>query len=103
MYDDVSDIIRFTGEIGCVDVFVDNKLYHKAIIMSILNIGELAKQLPDEYRLLHLEIPWKKIMGMRDIAAHGYHKMDDDIIWDTAVNSIPMLADFLEKQLGEFR
>ena len=36
---------------------------------------------------------------MRDIAAHGYHAMDDDIIWDVVKHSIPDLANFIENQL----
>ena len=69
--------------------------------MSVLNIGELAKTLPQEYKEEHSSIPWKKIAGMRDIAAHGYHIMNDNIIWDVEMHSIPELLEFLEKQLAE--
>ena len=67
--------------------------------MSILNIGELVKKLPEDYKISHDEIPWKQISGMRDIAAHGYHVMDDDIIWDVVTHSIPDLVGFLRVQL----
>jgi len=100
MLDDTLDTIKFAEEIGNIDAFSSNKLYRKAIIMSILNIGELAKNLSPEYKLIHNEIPWKKISGMRDIAAHGYHVMDDDIIWDVVTTSIPDLARFLQGQLS---
>ena len=101
MLDDSLDVIRFTGEIGNADAFAANRLYRKAIVMSILNIGELSKNLPLEFKLTYNDIPWKKIAGMRDIAAHGYHVMDDDIIWDVAVKSIPELADFLQVRLKD--
>ena len=101
MLADASDAIRFAKEIGSVDAFSTNKLYRKAIIMSILNIGELAKTLPQEFKDTHNKIPWRKISGMRDIAAHGYHVMDDDIIWDVVTNSLPALVQFLHKQLDE--
>ena len=100
MLDDALDVIKFTGEIGTADAFTDSRLYRKAIVMSILNIGELAKTLPEEFKSAHSIIPWKKIAGMRDIAAHGYHVMDDDIIWDVVVNSIPELADFIKARLN---
>jgi len=100
MLEDASDAMRFAEEVGNAEAFTDSKLYRKAIIMSILNIGELAKNLPQEFKAAHAEIPWKKIAGMRDIAAHGYHVMDDDIIWDVVTRSIPDLARFLQKQLA---
>ena len=67
MLEDVLDAMRFAKEVGNVDDFSSNKLYRKAVIMSILNIGELAKSLPPEFKIVHNEIPWKKISGMRDV------------------------------------
>ena len=100
MLEDAQDAINFAAEVGDVDAFSSNKLYRKAVIMSILNIGELAKNLPQEFKSAHNDIPWRKITGMRDVAAHGYHVMDDDIIWDVVTNSLPDLMQFLQKQLG---
>lgn len=101
MLDDALDVMQFVDEIRNVDAFAASRLYRKAVIMSILNIGELAKKLPQEFKSVYKEIPWKKIAGMRDIAAHGYHEMDDEIIWDVAVHSIPELAHFLKIRLVE--
>jgi uncharacterized protein with HEPN domain len=69
--------------------------------MSIINIGELTKRLPDEFKSEHTEIPWRKISGMRDIAAHGYHTMDEEIVWDVVQNSIPALLAFVENYLSQ--
>ena len=98
MLEDALDIVRFVGEIKDQDALSGNSLYRKAVIMSILNIGELAKKLPDEFKASNSQIPWKKISGMRDIAAHGYHVMDDEIIWDVATHSIPELVEFLQNR-----
>ena len=99
MLEDAQDAVRFADEIGTSEAFASNRLYSKAVVMSILNIGELTKQLPQEFKSEYDEMPWKQISGMRDIAAHGYSEMDDDIIWDVVKNSIPELVRFLEKQL----
>jgi uncharacterized protein with HEPN domain len=99
MLEDAKDAVKFAKEVGNVGAFATNTLYRKAVIMSILNIGELAKNLPQEFKTTHSEIPWRKISGMRDIAAHGYHVMDDDIIWDVVENSMPELIRFLKRQL----
>ena len=102
MLENAIDAINFADEINNVVAFTNNHLYRKAIIMSILNIGELTKQLPQEYKSTHNVIPWKQITGIRDIAAHGYHEMDDDIIWDVVTYSIPELKKFLETQINNF-
>jgi len=99
--EDAQDAIKFAHDIGSVDELSSNRLYRKAIIMSILNIGELTKQLSQEYKSEYNEIPWKKISGMRDIAAHGYNEMDDDIVWDVIKHSIPELESFIIQQLNK--
>ena len=101
MLEDAQDAINFANEAGIIDVFSSNKMLYKAIVMSILNIGELTKHLPQEYKAAHVEIPWKNISGMRDIAAHGYHTMNHKIIWDVVKNYLPDLAKFLQNQLDE--
>jgi len=99
MLRDANEAIMFASEIDSADALASNPLYRKAIVMSILNIGELTKKLSPEYTQMHKEIPWKKISGMRDFAAHGYHVMDNEIIWDVVSYSLPGLVDFLHTQL----
>jgi uncharacterized protein with HEPN domain len=101
MQEDAQDAIKFADEAGSADALASNRLYRKAVVMSILNIGELTKHLPDDFKSENSNIPWKQIAGMRDIAAHGYSEMDDDIIWDVVTHSIPELAAFIDKQLSE--
>jgi len=101
MLEDAQDAIKFASEAGSVDVFSSNKMIYKAVVMSILNIGELTKHLPQEFKAKHNEIPWKNISGMRDIAAHGYHTMNHKIIWDVANNYLPSLAAFLQSELDK--
>ena len=99
MLEDAQDAIKFANEAYDISMFSSNKMIYKASVMSILNIGELTKQLPQEYKAAHNEIPWKSISGMRDVAAHGYHVMNHKIIWDVVKNHLPELVQFLEKQL----
>ena len=99
--DDTQDAIKFANEAGSIEIFSSNKMIYKAVVMSILNIGELVKHLPQEYKTAHTKIPWKSISGMHDIAAHGYHTMNYKIIWDVVINYMPDLADFIKKQLNQ--
>jgi uncharacterized protein with HEPN domain len=97
MIDDARDAIDFAKQAGSFEVFSQNPLYCKAIIMSIINLGELTKQLPDDFKSAHSDIPWRQISGMRDVVVHGYHRIDKEKAWNTINSSIPKLLTFLEK------
>ena len=75
--------------------FVTNLLVRKAVCMSLINIGELVKTLPNEFRDNNPEIPWKRIAGLSDLAAHKYHQLDWEAVWNVAINRIPELIDFI--------
>ena len=74
------DIFDFVRDMELED-FLSNKLVRNAVGMSLINIGELVKALPIEYRNDHPEIPWKRIAGMRDLAAHKYQTLDMVAVW----------------------
>ena len=46
-----------------------------------------------------MRLPWKQIKGMRDIIGHGYGTIDNEIVYNTAKESIPELNDYCSKLL----
>lgn len=82
------DIFDFVRDMELED-FLSNKLVRNAVGMSLINIGELVKALPIEYRNDHPEIPWKRIAGMRDLAAHKYQTLDMVAVWNVVQDRIP--------------
>lgn len=76
--------------------------YKDSISMKIFQIGELANHLTDEYlEMTKNEINWNAIRGMRNRFAHGYGKMDIEKIFYTAVEDIPIVKEFLVRELNE--
>lgn len=71
-----------------------------AISMFLLQIGEIANGLTETTRIVS-PVPWSLIRGLRNRIAHGYDDMNQEIIYDTAVNDIPKLKEFCEKFLKE--
>ena len=63
-----------------------------AILMNLHVLGEAVKQLPEDFRERHSNIPWRLIAGMRDFVAHAYFALDLDLLWDTIQNDVPTLA-----------
>ena len=69
MLDEIKDIESFI--IGrSPDALLDDRMCQKAIVMSLINIGELSKSFTDKYLEAMPEIPWKAIRGFRNITAH---------------------------------
>ncbi len=71
--------------------------YRNAIAMSLLQIGELVKHLSTDFLEIHKDIPWRKIMRMRDYFAHHYWAVDYHLVWSTSTDNIKTLKEYLEK------
>jgi len=71
--------------------FASDAYAQHALTMAILNIGELAKSLDSDYRAEHDSIPWQKVIGFRNVAAHGYDGLDMEIVWNTIEKDLPEL------------
>ncbi|HEY4514587.1 MAG TPA: DUF86 domain-containing protein [Candidatus Paceibacterota bacterium] len=77
--------------------FVNSIVTQDCVVRRIEIIGEAANNLPEDFQKEHPEIAWRKIVGMRNILAHEYFGVDLKVVWDTAVNKIPVLKEELSK------
>ena len=75
--------------------FVADERTVRAVCMTLINIGELVKNLTPELKEAHREIPWRAISGMRDITAHKYQTLRKEDVYSTCTDDIPVF----EKQL----
>ena len=78
----------------------DEKL-KRALGMTVINIGELVKNVTEETRKEHSNIPWKVIAGMRDITAHKYQTLRMEEVFKTVKDDFPELRIELENILNE--
>ena len=61
----------------------------RAICMTVINIGELIKNLTDDFRKNQQNIPWKEMAGLRDITAHGYFTLRMPDVWEFVATELP--------------
>jgi len=78
-------------------IFFSDKDYFNSVCMSLLQVGELSHHLTTEFTNAHAEIPWKNIIGLRNVVVHGYGQLDMETIWATVTSDIP---DLYRKCLG---
>ena len=85
-----------------IEIFKNDNDYKDSLSMKIFQIGELANHLSDEYlEQTKNEINWNAIRGMRNRFAHGYGKMDINKIYYTAIEDIPVVEEFINKELNK--
>ena len=87
---------------GCsLAEFLDNEMLKRAVCMTVINVGELVKNLTEDCRLSHPEVAWKNIAGFRDIAAHKYQTLRREDVYETTVTDFPDLQLKITKILAE--
>jgi uncharacterized protein with HEPN domain len=82
---------RQTGEITG-EAFLQDPDVQDATAYRLLAIGEAAKDLDDDLKTRHPYIPWRQILGMRNILAHEYFTRESEIIWEILQVGLPELA-----------
>ena len=93
-------ISRFAGGLTQSDLIQDEKTYD-AIVRNLEIVGEASKHVPDEIREQLSEVEWRKAAGLRDMLAHVYFGIDNDILWDIVQNKVPQLAEAVRSILNK--
>jgi len=83
-------VLRFTEDVTFKQFTHDEEKYD-AILRNLEVIGEAVKHIPDDIREQYPDIKWRKIAGFRDIVAHQYFGVSDDLVWDIVQNQIQPL------------
>jgi uncharacterized protein with HEPN domain len=73
--------------------FLGDDLVRSAVLQKLSVIGEAAARVGEETKATHPEIPWKQARGMRNLLIHSHFSVDWDVVWTTATDSVPRLAD----------
>lgn len=82
-----------------LDEFVGNEQLKRAICMTVINVGELVKNLTDACRKNYSTLPWKAIAGFRDIAAHKYQTLRMADVYETVKQEFPIFYVEIDKIL----
>jgi uncharacterized protein with HEPN domain len=61
------------------------------VAMSLFQIGELANHLSKELTKDYSDVAWVKIVGLRNVIAHGYGTLTYPKVWDISDNYIQEL------------
>jgi uncharacterized protein with HEPN domain len=97
-------VLDRTRKISTVDDFLSTPWGMDMLDVACIRleaVGETLKSIDkhSEGRLLskYPSIPWKKIMGMRDVIAHHYFEVDAEVVFNIVKNSIPPLLEVIKQ------
>ena len=94
----ISEIVIGADMLGVTTLpeFLQDEKLKRAISMTVINIGELIKNITEDTRVKHKQIPWKAIAGMRDLTAHKYQTLRMEDVYNTVRDDFPSLKSELE-------
>ena len=93
-------VIEFTDAMDQAAFVADARTYHAAL-HNLALLGEAATHIPEPVRDSHPDIPWRSIVGARNVIMHQYLGTDDNLIWVMVIRSVPDLVPRLQGLLAE--
>ena len=63
------------------ETFLAKDYLQDAVIRCLEILGEATKRLSPDLRLLHRDVPWRAMAGMRDVLIHAYDQVDLEEVW----------------------
>jgi len=100
MLDAAHAILNFT-EGKSFEQYLQDRMLQLAVERALEIIGEAAHNVSLDFRLKHSEIPWKGIIGQRNVLAHEYGAIKQDLIWEVVTDHLPDLAVKLEHMVPQ--
>lgn len=83
--------------------FLRSKLVQDAVIRNFEIIGEASNNIEKRYPEFvkaHPELPLSSAYQMRNAVAHGYFKVDFELVWKTICNDLPDFYKRVKKAAG---
>jgi uncharacterized protein with HEPN domain len=99
--DAARSIERFRRDLDLED-FRTDELVRAAVERKLEVVGEALNRLSREDPELAARIPdIGRVIGFRNVLAHGYDIVDDEVVWDAITTDLPELTARVEAMLAD--
>ena len=95
MLDAARTAVEFTKRLGFED-FLNDRKTRNAVERNLEIIGEAARYVSQETRESLSDIPWRSVIGLRNVLTHEYGDIRYEILWTVVHDKLPPLIQRLE-------
>jgi len=74
-----------------LEMFEEDLEKQDSVMRRLEIIGEAAKQLQDDFKKLHSEVPWRDIADFRNVLIHEYSGIKRERVWEVVERDLPIL------------
>lgn len=91
----LSDLVEAADQIASFigqadrERFLADSMIRSAVYGQLVIIGEAARAVPEHLRADHPEVPWRRVIALRNEVLHRYFTIDWDIVWTVAHDNVP--------------
>lgn len=84
-----------------LETFVNNSMMFNATLRQLEIIGEASNRLSEDVLNENPNIPWARIIGLRNLVIHEYFGIDDLTIWNVIKINLPDLKEKVADLISE--
>ena len=106
--DDAYYFLKIVQDIDAIKKHLNNETYEQflkddividAIMFRLVQLIENIKNVSDQFKNNHSEIPWHKIIGFRNNLVHEYGKTDYLVVYQIVTNDLNTLKNLFEQYI----
>jgi len=91
----IDKIALYLSDIDKSTFLLDTKLI-EACVFNLMQIGEFANRVDENFQQIHKNIPWHKMRGLRNRLVHDYEGVNLELVWDVVKHDLNALRKQLE-------
>jgi uncharacterized protein with HEPN domain len=80
--------------------FLADRIRLRALERTLELVGEAAMRVTPACQAAHPEIPWRALIGQRNLLAHEYGRINPALLYIAAVERAPKLIAVLDRIVG---
>jgi len=93
-------ILSYTSGLSKEDFLKDDKTID-AVVRNFEIIGEAASRVPEDFKIIHREVEWRRMVGFRHRVIHKYFGIDYEMVWKIKEENISELIEFIQQAMDD--
>ncbi len=95
----VSRINEYLADMS-LDEYKHDSMLRDAVERNIEKISEASRNIPEDLRDQHANLPWRQIADIGNVMRHEYFRVDPEIVWNAATGFLEPLAEAIDQMIA---